>query len=232
MVRCMVECESCAAMQEMLELLLAHGDIEVMRVKDRLTHPTPMAWADVMMNFRLRSDANQHVCEVQIVHKKLLLARSGLGGHGPYAKVRAASEILEVVEAGGGGAGGGGASGGGAGGASVASGAGAGLIGGDVGPCTNCRTPWVPGNAFCDQCGVARADDGRRREAERIPPAELVGRRIEVHGKGAGQVQGPFKKGALFGMGPSKHRVELDSGRTETVLLRRHGNGGMTFVME
>jgi hypothetical protein len=100
MVRCMVECDSCAAMQEVFELLLAHGGIEVMRVKDRLTHPTPMAWADVMVNFRLRSDANQHVCEVQIVHKKLLLARSGLGGHGPYAKVRAASEILEVLRGG------------------------------------------------------------------------------------------------------------------------------------
>ena len=34
--------------------------------------------------------------KIQVVHSKMYLARKGLGGHGPYGQVRAASEILEV----------------------------------------------------------------------------------------------------------------------------------------
>jgi hypothetical protein len=55
-----------------------------------------MNWMDVMVNLVLVGDEYEHVCEIQIVHSKMFLARKGLGGHGPYAQVRAASEILEV----------------------------------------------------------------------------------------------------------------------------------------
>ena len=34
-----------------------------------------------------------------------------------------------------------------------------------------------------------------------------------------------FKKGVIFGLGASKHLVTFDDGRTEKLLLRRHGNG-------
>jgi serine/threonine protein kinase len=72
----------------------------------------------------------------------------------------------------------------------------------------------------------------RRRAAERVPPAELVGKRVEIDGAGAGEVLGPFKKGTLFCLGPSSHKVALDDdGSTRTLLLRRHGNGGTTFVL-
>ena len=38
-----------------------------------------------------------------------------------------------------------------------------------------------------------------------------------------------FKKGKLIGVGASTHTVLFDSGATETLVLRRHGNGGLDF---
>uniref|UniRef100_A0A6C0BXT2 Uncharacterized protein n=1 Tax=viral metagenome TaxID=1070528 RepID=A0A6C0BXT2_9ZZZZ len=64
-----------------------------------------------------------------------------------------------------------------------------------------------------------------------VPPEKLVGKRIEIDGKGTGVVQGPFKKGRVFGLGASKHVVRYDNGPTEKLLLRRHGNGGVGFVL-
>ena len=58
---------------------------------------TSMNWMDLMVNVTLVDDANEHVCEIQIVHAKMLVARENLGGHGPYAQLRAATEILEVL---------------------------------------------------------------------------------------------------------------------------------------
>ena len=57
-----------------------------------------MKWMDLMVNVTLADDKQmQHVCEIQIVHAKMLVARKSLGGHKPYAQLRAASEILEVL---------------------------------------------------------------------------------------------------------------------------------------
>jgi hypothetical protein len=55
-----------------------------------------MNWMDVMVNLVLNADEYEHVCEIQVVHSKMYLARKGLDGHGAYGQVRAASEILEV----------------------------------------------------------------------------------------------------------------------------------------
>jgi hypothetical protein len=52
-------------------------------VKDRSNHLTSMNWMDIMVNVVLVADERVHVCEIQIVHAKMLLARAGLGGHGP-----------------------------------------------------------------------------------------------------------------------------------------------------
>ena len=45
----------------------------------------------------MASDANKHVCEVQLVHSSLLTARKGLPGHVIYGVVRNASEVLEFL---------------------------------------------------------------------------------------------------------------------------------------
>jgi hypothetical protein len=51
-----------------------------------------------MINFTLASDANRHVCELQLAHDLMLTARKGLPGHVVYARVRNATEILEKLE--------------------------------------------------------------------------------------------------------------------------------------
>jgi hypothetical protein len=86
-----------------------------------------MKWMDMMVNVTVVGDVVQHLCEIQIVHSKMLVARKNLGGHKvcccayclphcapltstlinhscdrylhhkPYSQMRAASEILEVL---------------------------------------------------------------------------------------------------------------------------------------
>ena len=51
------------------------GEIAIVRVKDRNAEPSAGGWRDIMINFVLVSDENAHVCEVQLVHKKMLLQR-------------------------------------------------------------------------------------------------------------------------------------------------------------
>jgi hypothetical protein len=96
--RCIIECDDCGTMAAVLRALLANKSKRVIRVKDRASHLTSMNWMDVMVNIVLVSDQHVHVCEIQVVHAKMFLARKGLGGHGPYGQVRAASEILAVRE--------------------------------------------------------------------------------------------------------------------------------------
>jgi hypothetical protein len=67
----------------------------------------------------------------------------------------------------------------------------------------------------------------RRRAAELVPPKQLVGQRIAIDGKGVGVVAA-IKKVQFFS---SKHMVMYDDGRTEKLVLRRKGNGGLTFVL-
>ena len=68
-------------------------------------------------------------------------------------------------------------------------------------------------------------------EASAVSPRELVGHRIYVDGRGAGTVQGPFKKGSFLGWGPTKHTVQFDDGPVEKVKLARHGNKGTRFIL-
>ena len=84
-----------------------HSDktIEIVRFKDRFFDTkTTTGWPDAMINYRLLSAApelktHNHICEVQIVHKKLLMCRDrdGLGGHDEYTRERNAREFLEYL---------------------------------------------------------------------------------------------------------------------------------------
>jgi hypothetical protein len=97
-VRCIVECNTCAFKEEILRAIISAFGVEILRIKDRVNHITSMKWMDIMVNFKLGGDSREHVCEVQIVHSKMLVARKNLGGHKPYAQLRAATEILEVLD--------------------------------------------------------------------------------------------------------------------------------------
>ena len=70
-----------------------------MRVKDRfVAKPSPGGWRDLMINFYFTKDPHRHVCEIQVVHSRMLVARKGLPGHAIYGRSRNALEILEKME--------------------------------------------------------------------------------------------------------------------------------------
>eukprot|EP00937_MAST-01D_sp_MAST-1D-sp2_P007255 g7255.t1 len=96
-VRCIVECDDVGLMEQVLQAISSCPELAVQRVKDRANKLTSMKWMDIMMNVTLVGDGYSHVCEIQVVHSKMLVARSGLGGHQPYARLRGAAEILEVL---------------------------------------------------------------------------------------------------------------------------------------
>jgi len=76
----------------------ATGEIKILRIKDRLTTPTPGGWADVMINFYFCDDINRHICEFQIFHGKMFLQRHEMGGHDDYVIYRTIDELLEVTD--------------------------------------------------------------------------------------------------------------------------------------
>ena len=80
-----------------LAALIDDPNIEIVRVKDRYFNPSEGGWTDAMLNVRIKSDPNGHVCEVQIVHEQMLTARKGLPGHDVYNCVRNAGELLGLL---------------------------------------------------------------------------------------------------------------------------------------
>ena len=95
-VRDMFEGDAMDDLVELLDLIAKSDEIEVVRVKDRFSNPSPGGWRDVMINYRVKG--HRHICEVQIVHSKMLIARKELGGHDEYAAERSARELLEYLE--------------------------------------------------------------------------------------------------------------------------------------
>ena len=97
-VRGMATCPSLGAVADVLNKLAACKDIEPVRCKERFfTAPSQGGWRDCMVCFVIKDDVNRHVCELQITHRDMLMARKGLPGHAVYNRVRNASELLEVV---------------------------------------------------------------------------------------------------------------------------------------
>jgi len=97
-VRAMASAPSMHAVTMMVNKIVdaaTDGRIVIDRVKDRWATPTAGGWRDLMINFHLGADQNQHVCELQIVHHQLLMARAGLPGHAIYGRMRNAAELWE-----------------------------------------------------------------------------------------------------------------------------------------
>jgi surface protein len=95
LVHGMVTCENMGQIATIVQRLGSSSDIVVTRIKDRfLTSPSGGGWRDCMLNFYLKEDSNQHVCEVQLVHAQMMTARKGLPGHAVYNRVRNADEIV------------------------------------------------------------------------------------------------------------------------------------------
>jgi len=49
-----------------------------------------------LVNFRFTDDESEHVCELQVMHKRMMTIRADMGAHKDYAQIRGAIEILEL----------------------------------------------------------------------------------------------------------------------------------------
>ena len=98
-VRGMVTCDNMTQIANVVGHIGASDDIVVTRVKDRFFEaPSAGGWRDCMINFYVKADSNQHICEIQLVHDQMMTARKGLPGHAVYNRVRNASELLFFME--------------------------------------------------------------------------------------------------------------------------------------
>merc|ERR1719201_1622886 len=75
-------------------------ELNIFRLKNRFKQPTSSGWADIMINFSFASDPDQHICELQLVHKSMFTARKHCNAHTEYAKFRTAQELLKTFELG------------------------------------------------------------------------------------------------------------------------------------
>ncbi|KAK7253693.1 hypothetical protein SO694_00002236 [Aureococcus anophagefferens] len=84
------------ARRALLGLAARDDALEIVRVKERFFDaPSRRLARPHGQRPASPSDGVAHVCEIQIVHEMLLTARKGLPGHGVYARVRNATELLE-----------------------------------------------------------------------------------------------------------------------------------------
>jgi hypothetical protein len=90
--------DSVAALADVYDILRSSRAINVVRVKNRMKHPTDSGWGDCLINFTFRGDDTRHVCEVQLVHTKLFLVRKIMGAHESYSFFRSALELLEATD--------------------------------------------------------------------------------------------------------------------------------------
>ena len=95
-VRAMVTCDSCELMAEIINAIFEHDDVCIVCLWTNIDNPdrTPGSWFDVKLICYLKDDDNEHRFELQMVHKKMLLAREDLGGHDTYAETRALTMFL------------------------------------------------------------------------------------------------------------------------------------------
>ena len=93
----MVVCDTLEDVVDIVGRLEASTAFRIVRVKDRINAPPPSKWRDVMANLVLRADKTEHVCELQLCHRKMLTGREGLDGHALYNRQRCADELLEKL---------------------------------------------------------------------------------------------------------------------------------------
>jgi len=93
-----IECPSMRSVYNVLQELLyegANGTLVLLRIKMRFDEKSDGGWRDALVNFRFEDDTTEHVCELQIMHKKMMTIRADMGAHHDYAQFRGAVELLE-----------------------------------------------------------------------------------------------------------------------------------------
>ena len=102
-VRGMVICGNMRELGTALKFFSEADGWKIVRVKNRFADgaQTSGGWADCLLNIVRSNDPHQHVCEVQLVYKKMLVLRSeDMGGHDAYNQYRRADELLLVLSGG------------------------------------------------------------------------------------------------------------------------------------
>lgn len=96
-VGCLVVCEDFRSMREAIEKLKGQTeqDVIVCEVKERWTGSSDGGWRDLICI--LAVGPQRIMCEVQVVHAKVLVARQGLDAHKAYAKYRSYFELLNFA---------------------------------------------------------------------------------------------------------------------------------------
>jgi hypothetical protein len=90
-----------AALADVYQQLLdaqVHGKIRIVRVKNRMKHANASGWADCVINFLFVDDQSKHICEVQLIHEKLVIARKNMGAYESYPFFRNALDLLETTD--------------------------------------------------------------------------------------------------------------------------------------
>ena len=96
---CLIECPSCEDMEVIVRNMRSLSkDPEtkgnICRSNNRWGKGTPGGWRDYMTNVSI----DGAIFEIQIVHKKMMVARKDLDGHTSYEKYRLQIEMLEHVQ--------------------------------------------------------------------------------------------------------------------------------------
>ena len=65
-----------SGLADMAESIVFSDEVTVCRVKDRFNNPSEAGWTDMILNFYLNDDVGRHVCEVQLIHFKMLSQRT------------------------------------------------------------------------------------------------------------------------------------------------------------
>lgn len=93
-----VVCQTMVGVAAGLQFMLdeaQRGTIVLLRLKMRFGVPSDGGWRDCLVNFTFADDPVAHVCELQIMHAKMMTIRSDMGAHKDYAVFRGAVELLE-----------------------------------------------------------------------------------------------------------------------------------------
>ena len=77
-VRGMFVCPNMSTIATLVGNITACERITLVRAKERFfAIPSAGGWRDIMVCFTVNGDPNKHICEVQVVHGELLMARKG-----------------------------------------------------------------------------------------------------------------------------------------------------------
>merc|ERR1719335_430787 len=95
LVRAQAICNTMSSIEKVACAIADHTNTKVVTVNNRFKRPTPNGWRDVALYFQIRKpECASIVVELQLLHRKLYVARVGMNADDAYHKERFAGELL------------------------------------------------------------------------------------------------------------------------------------------